>query len=177
MNRFVVISGCSGGGKSTLLAELGRRGYAVIGEPGRRIVIEEIDGEGKALPWIDMAAFARRAIAMALADRIPAAAFDGWVFFDRSLVDAAAAALQHVTGKPLLAALGRAHRYHRRVFLAPPWPEVYTTDRERRHSQEAASGEYFRLREAYSSLGYEVCILPKVGVAERANFVLRTLRE
>ncbi len=27
-NRFVVLSGCSGGGKSTLLIELGRRGYA-----------------------------------------------------------------------------------------------------------------------------------------------------
>jgi predicted ATPase len=39
MNRFVVISGCSGGGKSTLLAELGRRGHTVI---GRRIVIEEM---------------------------------------------------------------------------------------------------------------------------------------
>ena len=38
MDRFVVISGCSGGGKSTLLAESGRRGYAVVEEPGRRIV-------------------------------------------------------------------------------------------------------------------------------------------
>jgi predicted ATPase len=33
MNRFVVISGCSGGGKFTLLAELGRRGYATVEEP------------------------------------------------------------------------------------------------------------------------------------------------
>jgi hypothetical protein len=37
---FVVISGCSGGGKSTLLDELGRRRYAVVAEPGRRIVQE-----------------------------------------------------------------------------------------------------------------------------------------
>lgn len=41
VNRFVVISGCSSGGKSTLLAELGRRGYAVVDEPGRRIVKDE----------------------------------------------------------------------------------------------------------------------------------------
>jgi predicted ATPase len=38
VDRFVVISGCSGGGKSTLLAELARRGHAVVEEPGRRIV-------------------------------------------------------------------------------------------------------------------------------------------
>jgi hypothetical protein len=42
---FVLISGCSGGGKSMLLIELGRRGYATVEEPGRRIVKEEILGE------------------------------------------------------------------------------------------------------------------------------------
>jgi predicted ATPase len=38
MERFVVISGCSGGGKSTLLKELAKRDHDVIDEPGRRIV-------------------------------------------------------------------------------------------------------------------------------------------
>jgi nicotinamide riboside kinase len=84
VNRFVVISGCSGGGKSTLLAELGRRGYTVIEEPGRRIVIEEMNKEGSALPWVAMAAFALRAIATALVDRSSAPASGGWIFFDRS---------------------------------------------------------------------------------------------
>jgi predicted ATPase len=32
--RFVVISGCSGGGKSALLSELSERGHAVVEEPG-----------------------------------------------------------------------------------------------------------------------------------------------
>ena len=171
MDRFVVISGCSGGGKSTLVAELGRRGHAVIEEPGRRIVKEELNGDGSALPWVDEAAFARRAVAMALADRISAGTPDGWVFFDRGLVDAAAG-LQHLTGEPVLAALGQSHRYHRRVFLTPPWPEIYVTDRERRHGLDAAIAEYSRLLEVYPSLGYEVSVLPKVGMAERAGFVL-----
>lgn len=57
MNPFVIISGCSGGGKSTLLAELQRRGYPVIEEPGRRIVEEQLGTGGHALPWLDMPAF------------------------------------------------------------------------------------------------------------------------
>jgi predicted ATPase len=65
MEQFVVISGCSGGGKSTLLAELGRRGHSIVEEPGRRIIKQELQDGGAALPWIDAAAFARRAIAMA----------------------------------------------------------------------------------------------------------------
>lgn len=174
MHRFVIISGCSGGGKSTLLAELARRGHAVVEEPGRRIVRQELQSGGAALPWVDAAAFARRAIALALADRAAARAHEGWVFFDRSLIDAAAA-LQRITGEPALEPLARRHRYHRRVVLAPPWPEIYVADPERRHGFDDALEEYGRLLEAYAALGYEPVILPKVTAAERADFVLEML--
>ena len=176
MNRFVVISGCSGGGKSSLVAELGRRGYSIVEEPGRRIVREESDCGGSALPWEDTASFLRRAIAMSLADRVSACAREGWVFFDRGVVDAAAG-LQHLTGEKVLASPGATHRYHQRVFLTPPWPEIYLTDPERRHGFDAAVAEYSRLLEIYPSLDYEVFILPKSGVRERADFVLKTLTE
>ena len=61
-DRFVILSGCSGGGKSTLLEELRARGHATVAEPGRRIVREEMTLGGNALPWIDPEAFARRAL-------------------------------------------------------------------------------------------------------------------
>jgi predicted ATPase len=173
-DRLVVVSGCSGGGKSTLLAELARRGHAVVEEPGRRIVQEELARGGSALPWVDAAAFLRRAIEIAIADHAGARGSAGWVFFDRGLVDAASA-LQDVTGEPLLEPLARAHRYHRRVFLTPPWPEIYATDAERRHDLGAAIREYDRLAIDYPSLGYEVVVLPKTGVAARADLVERLL--
>jgi len=50
IERFVIISGCSSGGKSTLLAELQLRGFATVEEPGRRIVREELRGDGSACP-------------------------------------------------------------------------------------------------------------------------------
>jgi predicted ATPase len=174
MDRFVVISGCSGGGKSTLLAELNRRGYAVIEEPGRRIVEAELSSGGSALPWIDGVAFARRALATARDDFVRAAGAEGWVFFDRGLIDAAIN-LQHLTDEPARAALGSALSYNHQVFLAPPWSEIYSTDRERRHDFATAEAEYVLLREAYPALGYEVAILPKVTVEARADFVLARL--
>jgi predicted ATPase len=176
LERFVVISGCSGGGKSTLLAELGRRGHAIVQEPGRRIVRHELRQGGTALPWIDMAAFARRAIAVALEDRAAASGHQGWVFFDRGLVDAAAA-LQHLTDEPGLASLTQSHRYNSIVFLTPPWPEIYVKDPERRHGLEDAEAEYTRLLEAYLRLGYRTLILPKVGIAARADFIESLLVE
>lgn len=112
---------------------------------------------------------------MARADLASASAESGWVFFDRSLIDAAAA-LQELTGEPLLAALG-GHLYYSRVFLAPPWPEIYRQDAERRHDMNEAISEYARLLRAYPSLGYKVLLLPKVKVSARADFVLNVLSD
>ena len=152
-----------------MLAELGRRGHAVVEEPGRRIVVEELAGDGAALPWIDPVAFARRAIAMALADR-ESAPSRGWVFFDRGLIDALVA-LEHLTGEPVVETLGRLQRYNRRVLLAPPWPEIHVVDDARRHGLDEAIAEYDRLVAAYPALGYQVSVLPKVSVAARADLV------
>lgn len=174
MRGFIVISGCSGGGKSSLLAELARRGFAVVEEPGRRIVAEEIAGAGAALPWVDLAAFARRALRMAIEDRERAGRESGLVFFDRGLVDAAVA-LQHATGEPAQATLRAQPRYDSRVFMTPPWREIYVGDAERRHGFDAAVAEYERLAEAYPLLGYRLDVLPRASVAERADFVLNRL--
>ncbi len=174
--RFVVISGCSGGGKSALLTELGQRGYTVVAEPGRRIVQHELRSGGSALPWLNPVEFARRALATAMRDYESCAGRvrQGWVFFDRGIIDAAAA-IQYLTTEHTLTALHQSHRYHWRVFLTPPWPELYLNDDERRHDFNAAIAEYHRLLKVYPSLGYEVCILPKVGISERADYVLQLL--
>jgi predicted ATPase len=174
MENFVIISGCSGGGKSMLLAELRQRGFATIEEPGRRIVAEELKHRGRALPWVDAAAFARRAVEASLTDRMIANASARWVFFDRGLIDAATA-LEHLTGEPVVENLGFLHRYNKCVFLAPPWPEIYVLDRERRHSLAEAVAEYDRLIDVYPRLGYDIHVLPKVSIAERANWVLASL--
>lgn len=174
LNRFVVITGCSGGGKSTLLAELGRRGFATVPEPGRRIVRQELARGGKALPWLNPPVFAWRAVGVARADRRAAMAEHGWVFFDRGIVDAAAA-LAHATAAPLGIALAELGAYHPTVFFAPPWPEIYVTDPERPHGYDEAVAEYGRLERAYAAFGYVALSLPKVSVAERADFVLNRI--
>ena len=174
MENFVTISGCSSGGKSTLLVELRRRGFATVEEPGRRIVAEELKRGGNALPWEDAVAFLRRVIEVSLADRAAVDASAHWVFFDRGLIDAAAA-LERLTGEQVVKSLGLVYRYNKRVFLAPPWPEIYRLDQERRHGLAAAVAEYDRLIDVYPSLGYDVHLLPKVSVAERANWILSSL--
>lgn len=166
---FVMISGCSGGGKSTLLAELARRGFATVAEPGRRIIAEVRAGRAGALPWDDPAGFARHAIAMAVADHRAAR---GLTFFDRGVVDAAVA-LATTTAERADDLVAR-HRYDR-LFLAPPWPDIYEQDADRRHGLATALADHDRVAAAYRAAGYDAIMLPRATVAERADFVLDRL--
>lgn len=165
-NRFVMISGCSGGGKSTLLEELARRGHNVVREPGRRIIAEVRAGRSGALPWDDPAGFARHAIAMSIADHQRAR---GLTFFDRGVVDAAVA-LKACAWEDTAELVAR-YRYGQ-LFLAPPWPEIYETDDDRRHDLAKALADYDRVERAYRDAGYDPVILPRDTVAARADFVL-----
>jgi predicted ATPase len=94
-----------------------------------------LDRSGRFCPARDRGIIADRAIADASAS---------WVYFDRGLIDAAAA-LAHLTREPVVESLGLAYRYNKRVFLAPPWSEIYTLDQERRHGLTEAVAEYNRL--------------------------------
>ena len=60
-------------------------------------------------------------------------------------------------------------------FLAPPWPELFETDEDRRHDVSAAVDEFERLQAALEDMGYDIQLLPKVSVEARADFVLETI--
>lgn len=171
--RFVLLSGCSGGGKSSILAEIARRGFQTVEEPGRRVVRAERGTGGTDLPFANMAGFARKALGVALGDRTAYACSTGLVFFDRGIVDAAVA-LRAATGAPL-DPRARSERYASTVFLTPPWPEIYVADPERLHGFEDAVAEYDRLVPAFSDLGYEVRVLSKSPVAARVDEILAAL--
>lgn len=66
-------------------------------------------------------------------------------------------------------------RYHRRVFIAPHWPAIFTQDRERKQSPEEAEQTYRAMCAVYSELGYELIPLPLAPVAERVRFVRRII--
>lgn len=170
----VLISGCSCGGKSTLIDALAARGFATVPEPGRRIIAAERAAGGTALPWVDPLAFARRAVEMARADLDAAQALRGPVFFDRGLIDAAVA-LEHAGGAPLQDTLGPLRPYENPVLLAPPWPDIYLQDADRQHGLAAAAKEYTRLRSAFDTLGYRIDLLPLCGVEDRVHHVLARL--
>jgi predicted ATPase len=144
-------------------------------EPGREIVREELARGGTALPWIDMAAFARRCLDRAVA-QFDAADGPGPVFFDRSIIDAVTALARLASASAEDEALAGSRRYDR-VFLAPPWQELFAEDAERRHDFAAAVEEYEALCAAYPARSYAVTALPRLPVVERADYLEDALKD
>lgn len=171
-SNFVVISGCSGGGKSTLISELSNRGYVVVHEPGRQIVKEQLAINGDALPWSNLEKFLDLALSRYLFQFNSQQEQKQLVFFDRSIIDA----VQLKTIQPeYFRNAANNFRYNRLVFLVPPWEEIFASDAERKHGFESAKKEFDELLIKYREFGYETILIPKIPVKERVDFILNKL--
>jgi predicted ATPase len=72
---------------------------------------------------------------------------------------------------PHVTKAARIYRYHRRIFVAPPWKEIFTQDQERKQTFAEAQATCAAVCEVYEALGYQLIQLPRTSVAERADFV------
>jgi predicted ATPase len=143
-----------------------------------RVVKEQLYIGGDALPWGKVHQFVELTISRSIYHLVTAARRDQLSFFDRGIIDQVSG-LEHLglpTPQHLTAAVGR-FRYHERVFMMPPWPEIFSNDEERKHSFEDAHSSYATLLRAYERFGYRIVLVPKLKVSARADFVLNKLKE
>ena len=175
-DRFFVITGGPGSGKSTLLAALEADGQFCLPEAGRAIIQAQVAIGGSALPWSDRSAFAELILSWEIRSHQSAETTSRMALFDRGVPDVAG--YLRLTGLPMPAHVEKAveiYRYNRKVFIAPPWPEIFTQDRERKQDFDEAVRTYEALAATYSAAGYDLIELPRAPVEERAAFVLRTI--
>lgn len=176
MDHLVVVTGGPGSGKTTLIDHLAGLGHGRTVEAGRAIVRDQRAIGGPGLSWRDEGLFAELMLSWDMRSHREAAGREGLVFCDRGVPDMVGYFLQRGLRVPEhVREAARLFRYHRRVFLAPPWPEIYAGDAERHQSPEEAERTFAAMREAYPSCGYETILLPRAPVVERARFVLGTL--
>lgn len=171
--NFYVITGCSGGGKSTLIDALRRRGFLCVDEVGRHIVRQQLRIGGDATPWQDQVKFRELLLARYMDVFEEVVERTRPVFFDRGIPEAIGwSRLLKVRTLEHHRAAARIYRYARKVFVTPPWPEIFKQDEERRHSFEDALAQYPLALEVYLRCGYELIEIPKLPVSERVEFVL-----
>ena len=66
----------------------------------------------------------------------------------------------------------RSRRYSRRIFVFPPWREIYATDAERWESFSRMPAVFDNVQRTLRELGYDPVTVPIGSLEERAAFVL-----
>jgi predicted ATPase len=171
--RRIVLTGGPGSGKTSLVEALEQRGLPCTFESGRAIIRGQVEVGGTALPWADREAYARLMLAMDSRIHAGAEVMSGPVFFDRGVPDVVG--YLRLCGLPVpedLAAATLTLRYDPLVFIAPPWPEIFINDAERRQDFAEAARTHAVMAQVYAELGYTLVELPRASVEARVDFVL-----
>ncbi|WP_395450866.1 AAA family ATPase [Aminobacter sp. UC22_36] len=172
-NRFFVLTGGPGSGKTTLIESLAAAGFATSVEAGRGIIRDQVAISGIALPWHDRALFAELMLSWEMRSHAFAAASPGPVFFDRGVPDVIG--YLRLIGLKVPAHVEKAaeeFRYNRKVFVLPHWPEIFAQDNERKQDEDEARRTHASMVETYAACGYDLVELPKAPVEERLAYIL-----
>jgi len=175
-DRFFVITGGPGSGKTTLIEALRSRGYAGSAEAGRGIIQDQVAIQGRALPWRDPMLFAELMLSWDMRSYHLAEQSRGPVFFDRGVVDVLGyLRLMNIPAPEYMEKAATAFPYNRSVFIATPWREIFGQDQERKQDFDEAQRTYDALAETYTSHDYKLIEIPCVSVEERLRFVLHNV--
>ncbi|WP_213989848.1 AAA family ATPase [Sodalis sp. dw_96] len=172
-NQLIIVTGGPDSGKTTLINKLHKMGYACTVESGRGVIQAQVAIEGQALPWKNPLLFAEFMLSWEKHSWYLAAQMGTPVFFDRGIPDVVGYLnlLEIPVPAHIINAVMR-FRYSAKVFIAPPWPEIFVQDAERKQTFNEAVLTYDSMCQAYTKYSYDLVEIPRVPVADRAEFIL-----
>lgn len=175
MKKKYIISGPAGSGKSTLIAALQKSGFDCLQEVSRAVISLEQTLGNDGMPWKNIDRFSHLVFNETIKKLHTTA--QNTVFCDRSLIDNIAY-LEHLNKLVFdeLLAFDFDKYYHKTVFFALPWFEIYEQDPQRPEIFEFQIPLSNTLLAVYKRYGFEIIFLPFSTVNLRVAYVLDTLK-
>ena len=171
-NYYVITSG-PGSGKTSIIEALRARGFRCVDEVGRAITQEQLKIGGSAMHRADRVTFRELMLSRSIRDYEQVGISSTPVFFDRGIPGLIGYCRLIDVPAPLhLWKAAELFRYNARVFVTPPWGEIYRNDAERKQDFAEAVATYEVVTASYREAGYALVEIPKLPVEERVDFIL-----
>lgn len=172
----IVITGGPGTGKSSIINNLEEKGETCLHEISRQVTLEAkkegIDQLFLEKPLL----FSQKLLEGRLEQFLKADTMNAdYIFLDRGLPDVLAYLDYFTTIYPeLFHTTCNEYRYDK-VFILPPWKEIYTSDNVRYESYEEALKISSYLYSTYKKYGYDPIEVPKLAIEDRTEFILNKI--
>ena len=179
--KRIVITGGPATGKTAIIDYLRSNGFVCFEEVIRKLTaaakdsgdIKEIHSNPIALVS-DSEKFNHTLIKLRIDDFLASEHLDtNSYFFDRGMPDVLA--YMSYFNQPIkkeLVDICKKYIYDK-MFLLPPWEDIFTDDEERFETFDQATDIYHHLRDTYKSFGYKVIEVPFGTIEDRAQFILK----
>lgn len=173
MQKKIVITGGPGTGKSTVIEELMQRNYDCMEEISRQVTLEARKEGIEQLFLTDPLLFSEKLFNGRVQQYVDACNLNSdLVFFDRGIPDVHAYMEYANQDYPEKFVVSSVQHKYTKIFIMPPWKEIYNSDSERYEDFDQALKIHTYLHRAYHELGYEIIEVPTGKVAARTDFIL-----
>ena len=175
--EIIVIIGGPGTGKTTIIDNLLSKGYCCYPEVSREIIMEA-QKQGIEQLFLEKPLLFSELLLEGRKKQFHNAHKEphNVVFLDRGIPDVLA--YMHYIGDSYPAFFDEACKEHKysKIFVLPPWEEIYISDDERYENYEQAKLIYGHLVETYQKYGYNLIEVPKGTIENRVNYILDVLK-
>jgi predicted ATPase len=177
MNKqIIVLIGGPGTGKTTLIEELLAQGYCCYPEISRQVTLEARK-QGIEQLFLEKPLLFSELLLEGRVNQYKSALQEpqDLIFIDRGIPDVLA--YMHYIGDSYPTHFDAACKDHTysKIFILPPWEEIYESDEARYENFEQATLIHQHLVETYVNYGYQLIEVPKVQPADRVSFILESL--
>lgn len=175
--KIILLIGGPSSGKTTLINHLEKEGHVCYPEISREVILQAREKGIDYLFLENPMLFSEMLLEGRIKQYEKAVAEEKSVFIDRGIPDVIAY-MDFIGDSYPQNFVEACEKYkYDKIFLLPPWEEIYTSDETRYETYEEASKIHNFLVDTYKKYGYDLHEVPKTTVENRYQFILEHLKD